>query len=241
MRSEHRKRASRYSMMSGTFTDADQFPVPATLMHSYGAFGELTWYVEEGDRVVAGARLDRSDAKDYRRTLGMMGMANPTFGETRADTLPSGFARYEHDLDSATTVYAGLGHVQRFPDYWELFSPNQGPAGAQRLRWREAGEDHPARLRRAVQRGRPGGLGVRLVGQVRDYILFTYGDDGRHLAGREHRRAHHGRRAGRGLPPGRQLEDRRHPGLRLGQEQLRRPRAAADAAAGSAPGPDLRA
>ena len=28
-----------------------------------------------------------------------------------------------HDLaDSPTTLYAGLGHTQRFPDYWELFS-----------------------------------------------------------------------------------------------------------------------
>ena len=26
--------------------------------------------------------------------------------------------------------YVGLGHVQRFPDYWELFSPGRGPAGS---------------------------------------------------------------------------------------------------------------
>ena len=24
----------------------------------------------------------------------------------------------------------GVGHVQRMPDYWELFSPNNGPLGA---------------------------------------------------------------------------------------------------------------
>ena len=29
--------------------------------------------------------------------------------------------------DSPTTLYVGLGHTQRFPDYWELFSPNMGP------------------------------------------------------------------------------------------------------------------
>jgi len=48
-------------------------------------------------------------------------------GNTRTDTLPSGFVRYEHDLaDSPTTLYAGLGHSERFPDYWELFSPTPG-------------------------------------------------------------------------------------------------------------------
>jgi iron complex outermembrane receptor protein len=31
--------------------------------------------------------------------------------------------RYEHDLADPHHPYAGLGHAQRFPDYWELFSP----------------------------------------------------------------------------------------------------------------------
>ena len=56
-------------------------------------------------------------------------MANPTANDTRADTLPSGFVR--DDLaDSPTTLYAGLGHAERFPDYWELFSPKRGPNGS---------------------------------------------------------------------------------------------------------------
>ena len=101
--------------------------------HNYGAFAELTWYAAERDRVITGARLDRASAKDFRARLGsgMMSKPNPTQDNTRADTLPSGFVRYEHDMaNSPTTVYAGLGHVQRFPDYWELFSPNSGPAGS---------------------------------------------------------------------------------------------------------------
>ena len=101
--------------------------------HNYGAFAELTWYAAERDRVITGARLDRASAKDFRARLGsgMMSKPNPTQDKTRADTLPSGFVRYEHDMaNSPTTVYAGLGHVQRFPDYWELFSPNSGPAGS---------------------------------------------------------------------------------------------------------------
>ena len=101
--------------------------------HNYGAFGELTWYAAERDRVITGARLDRASAKDFRARIGsgMMSRPNPTQDKTRADTLPSGFVRYEHDVSSSpATFYAGLGHVQRFPDYWELFSPKSGPAGS---------------------------------------------------------------------------------------------------------------
>jgi iron complex outermembrane receptor protein len=54
----------------------------------------------------------------------MMGMvANATQNQTRSDTLTSGFARYERDvMANAATVYAGIGHTERFPDYWEAIS-----------------------------------------------------------------------------------------------------------------------
>ena len=48
-------------------------------------------------------------------------MANPTAGLTRRETLMSGFARYEQEIGSAT-LYAGVGHAERAPDYWELVS-----------------------------------------------------------------------------------------------------------------------
>ncbi|MCU1728352.1 TonB-dependent copper receptor [Pseudomonas sp. 7P_10.2_Bac1] len=125
---EHRTRSGM-----GIDTYKDQHWTKDADFHNYGAFGELTWYAAERDRVITGARLDRASAKDYRARLGsgMMSTPNPTLDKTRADTLPSGFVRYEHDMaNSPTTVYAGLGHVQRFPDYWELFSPKSGPAGS---------------------------------------------------------------------------------------------------------------
>jgi iron complex outermembrane receptor protein len=91
-----------------------------------GLFGEATWTVRPGRRVVAGLRVDDWQAEDARRTLalGMASVPNPTAGAERHETLPSGFARYEHELgaSSDTTLYAGLGHVERFPDYWELVS-----------------------------------------------------------------------------------------------------------------------
>ncbi|MDH1065580.1 TonB-dependent copper receptor [Pseudomonas sp. GD03985] len=179
LRSEHRARGSRYEMMSDRFVDADRFPwTRDAVMHDYGAFGELTWQAAERSRVVAGARLDRASAKDYRQSVKgmMMSRPNPTAGETRADTLPSGFARYEHDLaDSPTTFYAGLGHVQRFPDYWELFSAGSGPAGAANA-FDGIEPEKTTQLDFGVQYG-----GEHLqawasgyVGQVRDYILFDY-------------------------------------------------------------------
>lgn len=92
---------------------------------AYGLFGELTQDIGTTDRVIAGLRSDRWEAKDKRATVssGMMNLgANPTAGATRNETLTSGFARYERDLSDAATIYAGFGHAERFPDYWEIIN-----------------------------------------------------------------------------------------------------------------------
>jgi iron complex outermembrane receptor protein len=49
-------------------------------------------------------------------------LRNDTLGATDRKTLPSGFARYERDVDGAGVsgrFSLGVGHVERFPDYWE--------------------------------------------------------------------------------------------------------------------------
>ena len=170
---EHRKR-----MGMGIDTYKDQNWSKDADFHNYGAFGELTWYAAERDRLITGARLDRASAKDYRARLGsgMMSKPNPTLDKTRADTLPSGFVRYEHDLnDSPTTVYAGLGHSQRFPDYWELFSPSSGPAGSvnafdaikpEKTTQLDAGLQYKNQNLEA--------WASAYAGIVQDYILFNY-------------------------------------------------------------------
>jgi iron complex outermembrane receptor protein len=92
---------------------------------SIGLFGELNHPLASRDRIVAGLRADAWRARDQRETLriGMGTVPNPTAGAERETWLPSGFARYERDLEGRpATVFAGLGHVQRFPDYWELVS-----------------------------------------------------------------------------------------------------------------------
>ncbi|KAF1004468.1 MAG: Colicin I receptor [Luteibacter sp.] len=98
-------------------------------MSTVGAFGEATWHVAERERVIAGLRFDRAQARGYDLAVapqgGMPGMgmamaAPATVDESRASWLKAGFIRYERDIRS-TTLYAGIGHVERFPDYWELF------------------------------------------------------------------------------------------------------------------------
>jgi iron complex outermembrane receptor protein len=89
-----------------------------------GVFGESAWTLAPTQRLYAGARLDRWRATDTRAAVSvsmMSAVANPAAGRRRTSDLASGFARYEHDLaDRSTTLFAGLGRAQRFPDYWEL-------------------------------------------------------------------------------------------------------------------------
>jgi iron complex outermembrane receptor protein len=137
--------------------------------HNYGAFGELTWYATAEDRLITGARLDRASARDFRD-------GSATNGDTRADTLPSGFIRYEHDLAALpATTYIGLGHAQRFPDYWELFSPDQGPAGSVNA-FDSIKPEKTTQLDFGIQYRdeRLEAWASGYVGQIRDYILFDY-------------------------------------------------------------------
>ncbi|HVU36109.1 MAG TPA: TonB-dependent copper receptor [Opitutaceae bacterium] len=90
-----------------------------------GVFAEATRLLGPARRLVAGARADFWSVRDERTVvaLGLMGSApDPTSGRRRDPVLGSGFVRYEQDLRPATTAYVGVGHAERFPDYWELFS-----------------------------------------------------------------------------------------------------------------------
>ena len=125
MASEHRTRSA-----SGIGAYALQPWALDAQVRNSGVFGELAWRTGEG-RVVAGARADRAAARDLRATTGMMRMPNPTRGQTREETLTAGFARYEHGTAAkGLSWYAGVGHTERMPDYWELFSATRGPVGS---------------------------------------------------------------------------------------------------------------
>ena len=141
-----------------------------------GAFAELTWKADAGQRVVAGARVDRARAEDRRATAGMMDMSNPTVGQVRHETLPGGFIRYEHGFEGAPLGwYAGLGHARRMPDYWELFSADMGPMGSvnafssvrpERTTQRDLGMQYRTR--------RVDAWVSAYAGRIDDYLLFRY-------------------------------------------------------------------
>ena len=147
-----------------------------------GLFSELSWSRRDDQRVIGGVRLDQHHVEDFREAVsgghghaGGHAMPNPTAGNTRRETLPAAFLRLEQDLSSLpATAYIGIGHVQRFPDYWELFSPRQA-AGAlnafdgidpERTTQLDVGMQYQ---RQGMQAWISGYAGV-----VDDFILFDY-------------------------------------------------------------------
>lgn len=146
-------------------------------LRNTGVFSEATWSADAGQRWVAGARIDRAQVDDERIVLGTkVTVPNPTIGMTRKETLPSGFVRFEQDLASVpVSWYAGVGHTRRMPDYWELFSANQGPDGSasafdgvepERTTQFDAGAQYRTpKLDAWVS---------AYAGRIDDFILFTY-------------------------------------------------------------------
>jgi iron complex outermembrane receptor protein len=117
---EHTNRSTSNQMMM-RYQDSPR--VPDAEFQQLGVFGEWTQKFNDQQRVIIGARLDDWSAKDFRatRSAGSAVLPNPTAGKKRDETLASSFLRYEKDLRSLT-FYSGVGHSERFPDYWELIS-----------------------------------------------------------------------------------------------------------------------
>lgn len=145
----------------------------------YGLFSELSWNVADGERLISGVRVDRASATDTRAQLcNMMGMAcraNPTADKERNETLPSGFVRYEHDMQAIpATTYIGLGHSQRMPDYWELFSATSQVGNP--TAFASTNPEKTTQVDFGIQysRGAAELWASGYVGQVRDYIMFSF-------------------------------------------------------------------
>lgn len=93
-----------------------------------GLFVEVTYQPNAAMRLHAGLRQDRWQTEDLRAMLMktmQQKVVNPTFGATRDERLHSGFVRAEVQ-QQAHTLYMGLGHAERFPDYWELIGKARG-------------------------------------------------------------------------------------------------------------------
>ncbi|WP_237067770.1 TonB-dependent copper receptor [Microbulbifer guangxiensis] len=91
-----------------------------------GLYSELSWNQNDAHRWIGGARLDHWQVEDQRSMvmLSMMASApNPSRGLERDEVLKSGFLRHEVELTSGgSTLFAGVGHSERFPDYWEMIA-----------------------------------------------------------------------------------------------------------------------
>ena len=176
--SRHRRRSA-----SGRGAYRAQPWVTDARFENLGLFAEGTWYHGDHARVIAGARFDRASATDERQVSsggghghGGHAMPNPTAGRQREQTLKAGFIRYEHDATEVPlTWYAGLGHTERMPDYWELFSPDMGPMGAVNA-FAGVDTEKTTQLDVGLQyRGRNFDAWVSAyAGRVDDYIQFHY-------------------------------------------------------------------
>jgi iron complex outermembrane receptor protein len=128
--------ANRHTVRSSSNQLTDPYAAKArkqdATFDNFGVFGELTQALGDRQRLIGGARFDRWTGHDDR-TMVMLGMsssvANPTAGVERQENHASGFGRYERELGASTTFFAGAGHTQRAPDYWELIS-KESPTSA---------------------------------------------------------------------------------------------------------------
>ncbi len=176
MRSPHEKRSGTPSQPYG-----DKPWQRDAKFENLGAFAELAWQAQADTRWVGGLRLDRAQAWRYPVASGMGGMGGGMGAAAGADhrtrpAMPSGFVRWEHTLSpQGASVYAGLGHVQRFPDYWELISPGNSAANAGNA----FATLRPEKTTQLDLGAQWKGQGWQLwtsayLGMVRDYILFDY-------------------------------------------------------------------
>jgi len=148
-----------------------------------GIFSELNIDQTSAKRWITGLRIDRSQARDHRTSgaggghgHGGGGMTpNPSAGQARKETLKSAFIRHEHDLTQALAWYAGLGHSERMPDYWELFSPGSGPAGAANA-FAGVKPEHTTQLDIGLHYKTPrlNAWVSAYAGRLDDYILISY-------------------------------------------------------------------
>ena len=111
-----------HSLRSGTdFTTKPR--TPDMRFSSWGLFGELTHDLNAANRLIGGLRVDASKAEDLRAPS-----ARDSGGKADDTTLKAGFLRWENAFAPTTTLYAGLGHSERAPDYWERSKSPGGTA-----------------------------------------------------------------------------------------------------------------
>ena len=130
---------------------------------SYGGFGELSYQLNDQNKLVTGVRIDQVEV-DAVQTA-----------QQRKETLPSGFIRLEnqHPHHDAKT-YIGLGYVERMPDYWELFSPVKGNGSDNTFKSIDTEKTLQLDLGYQHEHGAFSSWASAYVGLVQDFILTKY-------------------------------------------------------------------
>lgn len=129
---------------------------------SYGAFGELSYVFNDQHKLVTGARVDQAKINN---------LATDT---ERKETLPSGFIRIESELAEHVKTYAGLGYVERVPDYWELFSTKYHQSTGTTFADLENEKTAQFDAGYQYERGAFKSWASVYAGLIQDYILVAY-------------------------------------------------------------------
>lgn len=93
-------------------------------MWNVGVFSELMWYVSDVLCVIGGVCVDYVSVCDkcVMKCGMMMSKLNLMFDDDWMKVLLSGFVCYECDFVLLFVMwYVGIGYVECYLDYWELF------------------------------------------------------------------------------------------------------------------------
>lgn len=131
---------------------------------SYGGFGELSYQLNDQNKLVTGVRVDQVEV-DAVQTA-----------QQRKETLPSGFIRLEntHPDHEDGKTYIGLGYVERMPDYWELFSPKSGNGNPNTFNNIDTEKTLQLDTGYQHQHGALSSWVSAYAGLINDYVLTTY-------------------------------------------------------------------
>ena len=147
---------------AGNMYMRDANPIPPLdgdlRFESYGAFSEWTYRLNSNNKLVAGARFDHVKVDSAEND------------QERTDTNPSGFIRIESNLpEHGFKTYAGIGHVERSPDYWDLYrvSNNQ-------LNYLNTEKTTQLDLGLEFERGAWNAWTSVYAGLINDFILVPY-------------------------------------------------------------------
>lgn len=133
---------------------------------SYGGFGELSYQLNDQNKLVTGVRVDQVEVDAVQKA------------QQRKETLPSGFIRLEnqHPHHDAKT-YVGLGYVERMPDYWELFSPVKGNGSDNTFKSIDTEKTLQLDLGYQHEHGAFSSWASAYAGLVQDFILTKYNEN----------------------------------------------------------------